>query len=321
MKEIVFIADHADSLERMDNLLDLIKKIKSTGREILLSSHLWIPEYIASRCDYFIFSSDNELIEIPSIIGEKNSRSYSCIVNGMKFYSPEFGRSSEKGDHRYSALKQVIIGLNYLRHLSYEVVHFVEGDSSSDDLSEIEENYKIISSSEYDAVCYKSNTMMAGSFFSLNLNLVDFNGVLPLKKIDIVEKLRGLEFCERFLREFFLENLRFLEKKFDLDLYPILRGCSKREFKNPWVSFFDIRGEWKYLIWNPSESPCRIEIYNSIVKEFRDFIIEKNHWVILPIGKIQREEDFRVYIDGFLFKNYKLDPAMSQFKNNRIEFI
>ena len=193
-------------------------------------------------------------------------------------------------------------------------------NSFSEDLSEIEENYKIISSSEYDAVCYKSDIMMAGSFFSLNLNRIDFDRVLPLKKINIVEKLKELELCEKFSREFFLENLSFMEKKYDLDLYPILRGCSKGHLEFPWCSFFYIDGEWKYFIWNPSEKNRRIEIYNSNVKESLDFNLGKKSWVILPIGKIQEGEDFRVYVDDRLFKNYKLDYTMSQFKNNRIEY-
>jgi hypothetical protein len=67
MKEIFLINSHTETTEKLDNLRELIKNIKSNGYEICLITHTSTPQDIVDRCDYFIYDKKNPIVDNPEV--------------------------------------------------------------------------------------------------------------------------------------------------------------------------------------------------------------------------------------------------------------
>ena len=316
MKEIVIISDYPTDTLRMDNLLNLINNIKSKEKEILLISHILIPDYITSRCDYYMYDKKNELIDKKF---SNINTDYCTNINEFSFCSKEFS-GMNNNDYRYSVIKQFILSLNYLKMLKYDIVHFIEGDSNYNNLTEIDDNYDILTKTKYDSVIYQSPKMMAGSFFSFNLNKIDLKNFSPLNKEEIIEKITLLKYSEEFIKKEILKDLNFFVKECNQIKYPILIGCSNNEYKNVWSSFFKINEEWNYVMKNVTKQDKKIKIYKNSSPHTIEFtLFSSGNWRILPIKNINDNDFFDVYVNGNLFKKYNLKSDMSEFKDNIVK--
>jgi hypothetical protein len=316
MKEIVIISDYPTDALRTDNLLNLINNIKSKEKEILLISHILIPDYITSRCDYYMYDKKNELID--KKFSNLNT-DYCTNISEFSFCSKEFSRM-DNNDYRYSVIKQFILSLNYLKMLKYDIVHFIEGDTNYNNLTEIDDNYDILTKTKYDAVIYQSPNMMAGNFFSFNLNKIDLKNFLPLNKEEIIEKIIFFKYAEEFTKKEILKDLNFFVKEYNSTKYPILIGCSNNEYKNIWSSFFKINEEWNYVMKNVTKQDKKIKIYKNSSPHTIEFtLFSSGNWRILPIKNINDNDFFDVYLNGNLFKKYNLKSDMSEFKDNIVK--
>ena len=316
MKEIVIISDYPTDTFRTDNLFNLINNIKLKGKEILLMSHILIPDYITSRCDYYLYDKKNEMI---NSINNNLETDYCVNINKQLFCSKEFSRTNQN-DYRYSVIKQFILSLNFLQILKYDIIHYIEGDSNYTDLLEIDDNYNILTTTEYDSVIYQSLKMMAGSFFSFNLNKVNLQDLLPLNKETIINNIINYKYAEEFTKKEILKGLSFFIKEYNIINYPILKGCSKNEYKNIWSSFFKIDEKWNYVMYNMTNQNKNIKIYTNFSPNLTEFtLFSEGNWRILPIEDIKDSYFFDVYIDDTLFKKYKLSLDMSEFNDNIIK--
>jgi hypothetical protein len=316
MKEIVIISDYPTDALRTDNLLNLINNIKSKEKEILLISHIMIPDYIISRCDYYMYDKKNELIDTEL---SNFNIDYCANINEFSFCSKEFSRINNN-DYRYSVIKQFILSLNYLKMLKYDIVHFIEGDTNYNDLTEIDDNYDILTKTKYDSVIYQSPKMMSGNFFSFNLNKIDLKNFSPLNKEEIIKKIIHLKYSEEFTKKEILKDLNFFVKEYNITKYPILIGCSYSEYKNVWSSFFKINEEWNYVMKNVTNQDKKIKIYKSLSPHIIEFtLFSGGNWRMFPIKNINDNNFFDVYIDDVLFKKYNLKSDMLEFKDNFIK--
>jgi hypothetical protein len=62
MKEIIYIVDYSNTLEKQINLLNLIKGINREVYDVCVSSHCVLPEWIIELCDYYFYDKENEVI-------------------------------------------------------------------------------------------------------------------------------------------------------------------------------------------------------------------------------------------------------------------
>lgn len=202
MKEIVLIADYPTNIQRTDNLLNLINNVKFLNKEILLTSHISIPDYITSRCDYFLFDKQNELID-----NNNNNVLYCNIIDDYELCSKEFVKINH--DYRYAVIKQFILSISYLKMLNYDVVHYLEGDSNFTNLEELNHNYIILCERKYDAIIYQSDEMMSGSFFSINLNNLNLDNFKKIDKEKIISSIQEYAFCGTIYKERNFEEFKF----------------------------------------------------------------------------------------------------------------
>ena len=313
MREIVIISDYPTNIQRTDNLLNLINKVKSLDKEILLTSHISIPEYITSRCDYFLFDKQNELID------SNDNILYCNIIDDYELCSKEFVKIN--GDYRYAVIKQFILSLSYLKILNYDVVHYLEGDSNFTDLDELNQNYNILCEKKYDAIIYQSDKMMSGSFFSINLNSLNLDNFKKIDKEKIISSIKEYGFAELFTKKEILNNLVFFVKDYDSNKYPILKGFSNNEYKNVWCSFFKINENWYYVLQNLTDENKTVKIYQKSSSQLEFILYSNGNWKSIPVPTINDGDYFDVYVNNVLFKTYILDSNMQEFSENVIRYL
>lgn len=314
MKEIVLIADYPTNIQRTDNLLNLINNVKFLNKEILLTSHISIPDYITSRCDYFLFDKQNELID-----NNNNNVLYCNIIDDYELCSKEFVKINH--DYRYAVIKQFILSISYLKMLNYDVVHYLEGDSNFTNLEELNHNYIILCERKYDAIIYQSDEMMSGSFFSINLNNLNLDNFKKIDKEKIISSIQEYAFAELFTKKEILKNLNFFVKDYDLNKYPILKGYSNNEYKNVWSSFFKINENWYYILQNLADENKTVKIYQKNSTEFEFVLYSNGNWKSILIPIINDGDYFDVYVNDVLFKKYILYSNMQEFSENVVRYL
>jgi hypothetical protein len=77
MKSLFIISAHANTIEKQKILLDCIHSIKSCGFDIMVVSHIVIPEHICKEVNYCVYDSDNTL-------NQKTGTYYWMTVGDMK---------------------------------------------------------------------------------------------------------------------------------------------------------------------------------------------------------------------------------------------
>jgi hypothetical protein len=62
MKNIVIINSYANTEEKVNLLLNYVKQVKKTNCDILLTSHLPLPQNIVTLVNYYIYDKENFLL-------------------------------------------------------------------------------------------------------------------------------------------------------------------------------------------------------------------------------------------------------------------
>ena len=315
MKEIVLIMDHPTTEKRLERLLSLIHLLKGENRKIILSSHILIPEYIVDKCDYFLYDREN-LYDTIDYTEDTPSQALYC--GETIFISPEFSIPFNDKDYRYSCISHFLLSLNYLRDKGFDIIHYIEGDILID-TDEISDNFKIISSGEFDSVIYCSGDFMCGGFLSFSTKKLDLSNFLPLDKNKIKNRISESFLLESFTKNYILENHNHCVKNFNT--YPFLCGLStKDDGERARHSFFYLEGKWCFLIWNPSDKDIKVDMVSNIPSLNSSFELYSSITRIIEIEEI-KDGVFNLFLDDKLYKKYNLTKDMSQFKYNKVEKI
>ncbi len=310
MKDIVLIADHPTTEKRLDRLLNLIQLIKDDGKKIALTSHVLIPEYIVNKCDYFLYDKEN-----PYNLFVENERSprQDLYMGNYIFTSFEFLIPHKNKDYRFSCEKQFLLALNYLYNLNFDIIHYIEGDVLID-LNELNDNNKIISTNEFDSVIYCSSILMCGGFFSLSIKNTNIDKYLPITNM-LNNQISESLFNEEFNKDKILKN-HFVKNFSD---YNFLNGLSSQlDNKRLRHSFFNIDGKWNLLLWNPDTKSIKIKLVSNIKNINDSFELEPTLTRLYPIDNLSKDDKVYLFINDSLYKEYNLDPSMSEFKYNKV---
>lgn len=126
-KNVIIISCYADSLYKKSILLDYIKQFKKLSTfDILLVSHIPLPENIIREVNYFIYDADNFLLPI-----EKTPVSW-FVLNNLKI-------DILSCRHGYAFIKNVHNALKFVKNLRYDNFIFSDYDNilSEEDLLKI----------------------------------------------------------------------------------------------------------------------------------------------------------------------------------------
>ena len=196
MKEIIYIIDYSNTLEKQINLLNLIKDINREVYDVCVSSHCVLPEWIIELCDYYFYDKENEVINTPLM------KSY-YYFNTDKIhitYKPWFIPSA----YIIPIFRLILSTYSFLKILGYKIVHTIEYDCEILNYNEFKNNSLLLD--EYDIVGYvekhnqslnsKINNSIEninwihGNLISINLTKFNFQEFIydKEKMLDILDK-------------------------------------------------------------------------------------------------------------------------------------
>ena len=121
MNEIVAILSHADTQDKIDVLTKCIDEVKRQNYQIILSSHIEVPDDLKVKVDYFILDKENPLIfnrEFPNF-------SHIHIWQNYPGYSQTYPLDY---NHSYAVLKLIKNSLSIANINGFEKIHFVNYD-------------------------------------------------------------------------------------------------------------------------------------------------------------------------------------------------
>lgn len=197
-KVLVVILSHADTEDKIEILIESINSIKKQNYDILISSHINIPDYINDMVDYFIYDKENELI----------NDDISQIFIWMKAVGYEH-HYPIKNYHAYAVLELIKNASFFAESKGYENVHFINYDYVINDENILLEHNKLLVDNDiisYDWTNYgglNSKYITSGFFSVRNKNFLNLIKNIKTKE-DYHKHSRPI--FEEFLYDYVINN-------------------------------------------------------------------------------------------------------------------
>ena len=123
MKEIVIVSTYPNTEDKERLLNDTVKKFKSLGKDVLITSHYPVPDYIVEKADYYIYDAKNML-----------DTTRTLETNGPDYWQQEenFKIESVVVTHVSSLSRTFSISMDFVHNLGYEYFILIESDSVYD---------------------------------------------------------------------------------------------------------------------------------------------------------------------------------------------
>ena len=173
MKSIIVIGAYCPDTERKQLLENCINSLQPIRKDfdILISSHVHVPECIIDKVDYYFYDKDNELItdwdllNTPWFSPKENLNIVSSLISNYSTY--------------LAAFKTFISGVGCAKNLGYKIAHWVEYDSFFTNYSDFYDNINILK--DYVSVQYVKPSRLfesnlpwgQGCFQAINLDKVN----------------------------------------------------------------------------------------------------------------------------------------------------
>jgi hypothetical protein len=340
--EVVIITSHANTDFKLDILNECIQYIKSFGYQIILSSHISVPDSILDDVDFFVYDKENRII---------NYWEYQEIPSGYYKYInfDEYQHTiSSEFDHGYSVLRLIRNGLSLASINGFTKSHIVDYDYIIKDSNFFRENTKYLGNL-YDIIGYRCHDY----YFTTGIFSVVCDKILPvLQSINSVEAYSQIHLetidDNKLTNSGVLENIFFYlikknnlsffnieEKDLDLELnefdkinvfnnFYLIQGTSIEIFKST-DGFFDYLTLLNYgtileYIEIHYKENCSIKInYNNIYEKSQS---ENSHISILKLPDWLKDIEFTIEAIGYGKKTIRKNEnkAQCQIKNQNIIF-
>ena len=322
MKDLILITSYCETEEKIDILRNLVNQInkESDFFDLMIVSHLSIPEDIIKKSNYFFYDYKNELLTDFELL---NSPFFKTHVEAKPIVSSLLG--GQFNTH-LTIWRMIITGNKIAESFGYDKIHHIEYDASIVDFSDIKNNSELLET--YDCVTYKykesvtSKGIMLGCAQSYKLSTLD-RFMIDLDETGIKSMIRKAEVKspELFLEHFLHKNKNgFWKNHTDLEKNGNILNLSAQHKGNilHWcVPFYEESdGRLKFIVWNNEKSdyePHVKLIYNeSVVIDFG--IAKKNIWNIRGIDDYHNAKSLMVFLDGELYKTFDFEKYGKLYK-------
>ena len=119
--EVVIILSHADTTDKLEVLNQCVNAVKNQGYDVILSSHIKVPDIYYELVDFVIYDKDNPIIFYSEFPGAATIFVWSQTEQYSQVYPFEF-------NHAYAVLKLIKNGIGVAYANGYEKAHFVNYD-------------------------------------------------------------------------------------------------------------------------------------------------------------------------------------------------
>tara|TARA_R110000803_G_scaffold19780_1_gene51455 strand:- start:5666 stop:6682 length:1017 start_codon:yes stop_codon:yes gene_type:complete len=142
MNSSILILAYPNTDSKLDNLKILLKKLKTTGYDICVSTHIPLPVHIQSLCKYVIYDDRNELIydfdmKYYRYYKYKSEDNTSTII-------PHFKSITDVSTHAIPYFLDQSNGINFLKNHGYKKIHLFDFDIITHSTEEIINNNSLL---------------------------------------------------------------------------------------------------------------------------------------------------------------------------------
>ena len=153
MKNIVIINSYANTEEKVNLLLNYVKQVKKTNCDILLTSHLPLPQNIVTLVNYYIYDKENFLLP-------KERSPATWYADHVEYISLYCSR------HGYAIIKNVYNALHFAKSLGYTDFIFSEYDNILSDrgVDKFQSIYDILQKTDKKIFMFKIENQLYNNY-------------------------------------------------------------------------------------------------------------------------------------------------------------
>jgi hypothetical protein len=318
MKELIYIIDYSNTLEKQINLLNLVKSINREVYDVCISSHCILPDWIIELCDYYFYDKKNEVLNTPFMKALWYFNSTQINVEYLPYNSPS--------SYVDAILRLFLSSLSFLKSLGYKKIHKIEYDCKILNNKEFKNNSILLD--KYDLVGYLeshnhqtnlnlSNSIqnpnwINGNLISLNLSNFNFNEFIYNKsKIHQILTEKNNEhysYCqEKTSWEYLWKNKNtylkpLINVKNSLDNGLIINYQQIRNKIENNIAIY-INPNNQYQLWVNSQLDHNIQVIIDAQK-VHNFMPKSKIWYLFDIGTPQKS--IEILVDGITIKTLNL---------------
>ena len=324
MNDLIIITSYHPTLRQEDMLRNLVNNISNLNKnfDIMISSHSFVPKDICDKVDYVIYDKENKILTGD----EYRATLWTLLTDQYKIYTQYVGNSNTM----LAAWKLSISAFSLAKSLGYSKIHKIEYDTIVNNLSELEDNSKLLD--EYDTILYGSN------YLASPFNIKDISGMVQSLKVSNIPPL-FLSYNENKIMEYYYkkgknipEILRHLTEiennnKIYYKDWDLIKGTNgiktalvHRSNDNWYVPYYDSKGdELRFLVKrNNSKIPNpKVELIVNDIYQKLCLPSTPTYWYHMPLISFEKVNSLKVLIDGKTF--YEIDfnsLDKEQFKNH-----
>lgn len=328
-KDHVFVIDSwTDNESKENDLINLIKKLKTLNIDIVLSGHYPVKPEIQKMVDYYLFDKENDLLKYEEFdeYGVDSGRwtEYSTFIVSNRY---EF-------HHDYAIWQTMRHSFNFCKYLNKKYIHFFEYDNNPD-IFQYRQSF-IEKIENHDAILYEYHK---NSVKDPNLNpycatfIFSIKTDVAIKMIDLIKTKREY-FTNRprgwQLERIFLDTLKQVTNNIKISDY--IANNNELNTQAVWNRDGMIRNNTMLQIYlagdvdnnlfihlisgfheKKSNSDYLLEIIYNDVKKF--LLLKKGEMITDLLGKYILNESVKVYYQGVEIYNEKLNKSYKDFFN------
>ena len=179
-KEVYLIGCHIENDTQLNMVKTLTNKLHDNNKDFIISTHTMVPQDVINKSKGFIYDSENPKYKIWDL---PNKTKYVIDVGDFSIISPyvTYGRVDY---YHVGPLRQIINGINLVKTMDYDVIHWMDYDAT---LDFEEENKNLHRLKNYDMVFYG-----VGPKFSFKVDKVR-NELLNMKNENFLSLLSNYD--------------------------------------------------------------------------------------------------------------------------------
>jgi hypothetical protein len=287
-KEVYLIGCHIENDIQLRNLAELVDRLSKEGKSYVLTSHTTIPESIVSKSTGFVYDSINPKYKTWDLPGKDK---YEFHSQDFVIRSPyiSYGR---KEYYHVGVLRLLINGLNYIKNIDCDVIHWIEYDVLPD-FEEDSENLKRLET--FDFVFYGIGGKFSFLKESLNEELLCSSDKELLKLLSlnsycaeiVIHKFLTNDKKTLFIKSDDTSNSNFIN-------YRSGRYSNNNEIKLDW-SLFEENDKVSIFFNNyETKKEIKIKLYDKDI----DLSLDPGFWYLHPLSTKDNFKKIDILIDN-----------------------
>ena len=306
--EAILVTAHTPDESRTEMLRNLVIKLKSHNKKIVLSSHSKIADDILDLVDYFVYDSNNQLLIYNEPEGWKKT---TCTPTSETIITKH---TLYLGSPVLAHWRTLSNGLVLCKSVGFKYAHYIEFDTDVNNIMEIDTNTKLLIKGNANVVYTfpedidepKPYFNLEGHYNVWNLDYYTFDELVfdEIRSRKILQDNQGC--CEWAYYDFFIKNKPHIiknqhtlySKGITLDLHHNTWNLlSSKKLIEPILYVNSKTNDIEYYINNIFNESLHLHfIINNSEESHKEIL--PYHWVITPLYNLSEVNTITIYLNG-----------------------